>query len=219
MDIRKMKYSWNVATEVLRFRPPSPGAFREAKTDFTLTKDFQSQKGGSYTTALKHATTSNAIAANEGSTSKMASKNEKRSVSRLLEEVEEVHEEEISLQVLLKKFKELEIQNKALIAENKVVREKNERHPSPGAFKEAKTYSTLMKDFQSQKGGRKFQAPPLCPGLEYDRLEILVFMHNVVTTFKWEEVLLGEKIIVYPIPAPAKGLPIQVKPHTFNLDK
>ncbi|KAJ0959479.1 putative cytochrome P450 [Helianthus annuus] len=34
-DLRKMKYSWNVACEVLRMRPPTVGAFRVAKTDFT----------------------------------------------------------------------------------------------------------------------------------------------------------------------------------------
>ncbi|KAJ0859061.1 putative cytochrome P450 [Helianthus annuus] len=35
-DLHKMKYSWNVACEVLRMRPPTIGAFRVAKTDFTF---------------------------------------------------------------------------------------------------------------------------------------------------------------------------------------
>ncbi|KAK2982556.1 hypothetical protein RJ640_008179 [Escallonia rubra] len=34
-DLRKMKYSWNVAQEVLRLMPPGVGAFREAITDFS----------------------------------------------------------------------------------------------------------------------------------------------------------------------------------------
>lgn len=34
-DIRKMRYSWNVACEVLRLYPPGVGGFKEAITDFT----------------------------------------------------------------------------------------------------------------------------------------------------------------------------------------
>ncbi|KAK6932202.1 Cytochrome P450 [Dillenia turbinata] len=34
-DIQKMKYTWNVVCEKLRVTPPSPGAFREAITEFT----------------------------------------------------------------------------------------------------------------------------------------------------------------------------------------
>ncbi|CAM8960315.1 unnamed protein product [Rhodiola kirilowii] len=53
----------------------------------------------------------------------------------------------------------------------------------------------------------------MCPGKEYARLEILVFMHNLVRRFKFEKVIADEKIIVDPMPAPAKGLPVRLFPH------
>ncbi|XP_030945095.1 beta-amyrin 28-monooxygenase-like [Quercus lobata] len=55
--------------------------------------------------------------------------------------------------------------------------------------------------------------PRMCPGREYARLEILVFMHNVVTRFKWEKAILDEKLSFNISPIPVNGLPIYLKPH------
>ena len=55
--------------------------------------------------------------------------------------------------------------------------------------------------------------PRMCPGREFARLEILVFMHRLVTKFKWEKLIPNEKIIYQPSPIPVNGLPIRLFPH------
>jgi cytochrome P450 family 26 subfamily A len=55
--------------------------------------------------------------------------------------------------------------------------------------------------------------PRMCPGNEYARLEILVFMHNLVKRFKFERLVLDEKIVFDPTPKPERGLPVRLLPH------
>ncbi|KAL2503479.1 Cytochrome [Abeliophyllum distichum] len=55
--------------------------------------------------------------------------------------------------------------------------------------------------------------PRMCPGKEYARLEVLVFMHNVVRRFKLEKAIPNEKIIFYASPTPEHGLPVRLQPH------
>ncbi|KAF6156376.1 hypothetical protein GIB67_031497 [Kingdonia uniflora] len=50
----------------------------------------------------------------------------------------------------------------------------------------------------------------MCPGMQYARAEILVFMYNVVRRFKWTKLYPDEKIRFDPIPRPVRGLPIQL---------
>ncbi|KAG8376318.1 hypothetical protein BUALT_Bualt09G0050800 [Buddleja alternifolia] len=55
--------------------------------------------------------------------------------------------------------------------------------------------------------------PGMCPGKEYAKLEILVFMHNVVTRFKLEKTIPDEKIVYYTSAMPECGLPVRLQPH------
>ncbi|KAF5445761.1 hypothetical protein F2P56_034787 [Juglans regia] len=58
--------------------------------------------------------------------------------------------------------------------------------------------------------------PRMCPGKEYARLEILSFIYNLVTKFKWEKLNPNEKIIFSPAPTPVNGLPLRLNPLKNN---
>ncbi|KHN13566.1 Cytochrome P450 716B2 [Glycine soja] len=48
--------------------------------------------------------------------------------------------------------------------------------------------------------------------IEYARMEILVFMHNLVKRFKCQTVIPNGNITYNPTPIPAKGLPVRLIP-------
>ncbi|KAH7832824.1 hypothetical protein Vadar_000332 [Vaccinium darrowii] len=50
----------------------------------------------------------------------------------------------------------------------------------------------------------------MCPGKEYARIEILVFIYNLVKKFHWKKLIPNDKII---FKSPERGLPICLKPH------
>ncbi|XP_044499173.1 beta-amyrin 28-monooxygenase-like [Mangifera indica] len=56
------------------------------------------------------------------------------------------------------------------------------------------------------------EGPHKCPGRAFARLQILVFMHNLVNKFRWEKVFPDEQLIRDPLLVPTKGLPIRLYP-------
>ncbi|XP_065880575.1 beta-amyrin 28-monooxygenase-like [Euphorbia lathyris] len=145
-DIQKMKYSWNVACEVMRVAPPLQGAFREAINDFIF-NGFSIPKGWKlYWTA--------------NSTHKSA-----------------------------------------------------EYFPEPEKFDPSRFEGKGPAPFTFVPFGG---GPRMCPGKEYARLEILVFIHNLVKRFNFQKINPHEKLIFNPLPMPANGLPIRLYPHKKN---
>ncbi|XP_021845722.2 beta-amyrin 6-beta-monooxygenase [Spinacia oleracea] len=142
-DIQKMKYSWNVACESMRLRPPALGSFREVLNDFTYA-GFRVPKGWK-------------VAWNVYSTHKDP-----------------------------KYF------------------------PDPEKFEPSRfegNNNPLPPYAYVPFGGGPF----MCGGKEYARIEILVFLHNLVTRFKFSRVNPMEEIIYTPIPTPLQGLPIHLQ--------
>ncbi|KAJ0795265.1 putative cytochrome P450 [Helianthus annuus] len=53
----------------------------------------------------------------------------------------------------------------------------------------------------------------MCLGKEVASVQILVFLHNIVTKFKWDLLIPNEKIEYIPLATPVKGLLIRLHPH------
>ncbi|KAI6685620.1 hypothetical protein NL676_031533 [Syzygium grande] len=59
--------------------------------------------------------------------------------------------------------------------------------------------------------------PRMCLGKEFARVEILVFLHNLVYKFHWDLAIPNEKIMYGPVPDPAGGLPIHLRSHEISI--
>ncbi|KAK2986841.1 hypothetical protein RJ640_011066 [Escallonia rubra] len=142
-DLRRMRYSWNVANEVLRMTPPVFGTFRKAITDFNYA-GYMIPKGWKLHW-IAHDTHKNPV-----------------------------------------------------------------YFPNPEKFIPSRFEGNGPPPYTFVPFGG---GPRMCPGNEYTRMVILVFLHNVVMKFRWEKVIPNEKIVSDPNPRPSQGLPIRLRPH------
>eukprot|EP01018_Ginkgo_biloba_P016325 Gb_33309 [translate_table: standard] len=53
--------------------------------------------------------------------------------------------------------------------------------------------------------------PRICPGYDFAKLEIVLVMHHLVTTYKWSTMIPNEPVTRDPMPYPTKGLPIKLQ--------
>ncbi|KAL4578342.1 hypothetical protein LXL04_014463 [Taraxacum kok-saghyz] len=142
-DVQKMRYSWNVVSEVMRITPPVLGSFREALVDFEYA-GYTIPKGWKlYWSAVS------------------------------------THKDEANFQ--------------------------HATQFDPSRFEGTGPTPFTYVPF----GG----GPRMCLGKEFSRMEVLVFLHNIVTNFKWDLLIPDEKIEYDPMATPVKGLPIRVHPH------
>ncbi|KAM3222386.1 hypothetical protein T459_20398 [Capsicum annuum] len=54
--------------------------------------------------------------------------------------------------------------------------------------------------------------PRLCAGYQLAKLNILIFVHYVVTKYNWSVIHPDEPIVMDPLPFPSKGMPIKISP-------
>jgi cytochrome P450 len=52
--------------------------------------------------------------------------------------------------------------------------------------------------------------PRLCPGADFAKLEISIFLHHLVTKYQWE-LCGGDEVSYFPVPKLSKGLQLRVK--------
>lgn len=59
--------------------------------------------------------------------------------------------------------------------------------------------------------------PRLCAGYQLAKLNILVFVHHVVTRYNWSLENPDEPITADPLPFPSQGMPIRISPRSSLL--
>ncbi|XP_030547604.1 beta-amyrin 28-monooxygenase-like [Rhodamnia argentea] len=86
-------------------------------------------------------------------------------------------------------------------------------HPKPASFDASRFEGSGPAPYSYAPFGG---GPRMCLGKEFARVEMLVFLHNLVNGFDWGLVIPHEKIIYDPMPTPVEGLPIRLRPRGFR---
>ncbi|CAI9110010.1 OLC1v1009964C1 [Oldenlandia corymbosa var. corymbosa] len=141
-DVRKMKHSWHVVSEVLRLLPPGVGGFKETIADLNY-EGYKIPKGWK-------------------------------------------------------------------IHWNSYATHKNpEYFPNPEKFDPSRFQGDGPTSYTYVPFGGGTR---MCPGNDYARIAILIFLHNVAMKFKWEKSNPNEDLVHDPLPRPAQGLPVYLHP-------
>ncbi|CAA0816126.1 cytochrome P450- family 718 [Striga hermonthica] len=87
-------------------------------------------------------------------------------------------------------------------------------HYDPKCFEDPMTFNPDRFDDSIQPyafvpfGG----GPRLCAGYQLAKLNILIFVHYIVTRYDWSLVLPDEPITIDPLPFPSQGMPVTIRP-------
>ncbi|XP_048235735.1 beta-amyrin 28-monooxygenase [Ricinus communis] len=146
-DVQKMRYSWNVISEVLRLSPPVSSAYRHAIVDFTY-EGYTIPKGWQLFTSF-------------GTTHR----------------------------------------DPALF-------------PNPERFDASRFEGNGPPSYSYIPFGG---GPRMCIGYEFARLEMLIFLHNIIKRFKWDILIPDEHFGYDPLLAPSQGFPVRLRPHHSRL--
>lgn len=57
--------------------------------------------------------------------------------------------------------------------------------------------------------------PRVCAGYQLAKLNILIFVHFIVTRYDWSLLYPDEPITMDPLPFPSHGMPIKITPKLF----
>lgn len=179
-DIKKMKYTWQVARESIRLFPPIFGSFRKAISDIEYERFFI-PKGWK----VKISINSSAV-----------------SLHQLIYPAVNCCPE---MTIILPRIILVAWQ---VLWTTYGTHYEEEYFEDPLSFKPSRFEEPVSQYVYVPFGG----GPRACAGYQLAKLNILIFIHLVVTRYDWSLVHPDEPIIMDPLPVPSHGMPIKISP-------